>query len=295
MEKDKDQGLLLTIIILTAILSVMLRLIYQAKLEQTSLLFIGIPTLLALLVAKTPPSTNTSTIGITFRVITLFLLIAGILLGEGIACILVAAPLFYGIAAILIGISKLFNDKTKDPNTLDVSLIIPMALLLAQIPSHQSPPIEQISSHIIIDGQHSLAALGRTPILDDDLPLFFKLGFPVPVSIDGNGLAVGDIRKTTFRSTTKGLGDLVLKVIQSTPSKVIFQVISDHSHIAHWLTWKTITVSCLPQNDHQTRISWTSTYTCDLNPRWYFAPLERYAVGLANTHLLDAYFGPVNK
>ena len=108
-EKESEQRMLIWVIILVAILSISLRLIYFVQLEQTSLLFIGIPTLLAILVAKIPISNSSSPIGIAFKVITLFLLIAGILLGEGIGCILVAAPLFYGVAAIIIGIAAIFK------------------------------------------------------------------------------------------------------------------------------------------------------------------------------------------
>lgn len=85
MNKHK-KNLAIVVIILT-IVSFVFRLINEAKLEQTTILFIGIPALITLLLIRYT-DTPKSIIGITFKTITLFLLISSIFLGEGTVCII---------------------------------------------------------------------------------------------------------------------------------------------------------------------------------------------------------------
>ena len=81
------KGNLYIIILAVAIASAVFRLINENSLEQTSLLFIGIPTLITLLVVKYAKKPK-SAYGIVFLTITIFLLISGIFLGEGFICII---------------------------------------------------------------------------------------------------------------------------------------------------------------------------------------------------------------
>ena len=86
----------IALIIAIAVSSIAYRLIVRGHLEQTALLFIGIPTLLGILTAlSSPPKTAT---GATVRVTVLALLLSGPLLGEGFICILMATPLFLLVA-----------------------------------------------------------------------------------------------------------------------------------------------------------------------------------------------------
>lgn len=53
------------------------------------------------------------------------------------------------------------------------------------------------------------------------------------------------------------------------------------------------TVIQLPplQRGGQTRVTVTLKFWRELDPAWYFSPLERYAVGLTGDYLIGAYFG----
>lgn len=73
------------------------RMLMWGGLEHTSLVFIGIPILLSVIVALSPsPRSATGTI---LKVVTLSLLIAWIAFAEAFVCILFAAPLFFLIGA----------------------------------------------------------------------------------------------------------------------------------------------------------------------------------------------------
>ena len=77
-----------------------------------------------------------------------------------------------------------------------------------------------------------------------------------------------------------------------------FRVLSDTSHISHWLTWQEAEVSWSPHAvgsdgaSPQTDVRWTLRYERRLDPAWYFAPWERYAVSCAADHLIDTLATP---
>ena len=64
----------------------------------------------------------------------------------------------------------------------------------------------------------------------------------------------------------------------------------DESHIAHWLTWQTATVSWQKKSKDVVEVQWKLNYQRNLDPYWYFAPLERYGVRLAAEHLMKSFF-----
>ena len=66
-----------------------------------------------------------------FYVVSMFLLLCAVLLGEGFICILMMAPLFYGVGAIIIAIRNILVKKNKQ--NLNAFILIPVLLLTSQI------------------------------------------------------------------------------------------------------------------------------------------------------------------
>ena len=288
-QENRAKSALYLVIGIVFAASVGLRIISNNNFEQTSLLFIGLPTLIALLIVRYIDKPS-SAYGIAFKAITLFLLIAGIAFGEGIICIIMAAPLFYGVTFLLIAIFKFFQKDEEEDNILHISLLIPIALLIGQAGDFNEIPMTEtvVTSKTVSNA--SIDNLNRNPDFELDLPMFFQSGFPKPLSFEGDGLTIGDTREIKFESTTKGIGSLVLEVQKIDETSIIFGIQSDNSHIAHWLTWKKIEVSIKPLNETESIVTWTSHYSCDLAPHWYFGRMERFAVDLSNKHLIGSFF-----
>jgi hypothetical protein len=96
----QSQWNLIILILAVAAGSVTHRLVLFKKLEQTSMLFIGIPLLIAAILEMTPKSKTA--MGGILKGITIVLLLSGPLLGEGFICILMASPIFH-LVGIVIG------------------------------------------------------------------------------------------------------------------------------------------------------------------------------------------------
>ena len=290
-EKTSDtlsKNSLYLIIGVLVITSIAFRLIGNRGLEQTSVLFVGLPALITLLMVKYSNTPKTA-YGLVFKVITIFLLMSSILLGEGIVCILMAAPIFYGLAAIIVFLSEYSKKKNKEK--LFSLLIIPLIVVIAQpFDINVEPEIQTVETYVAVPDGVAFDAFNTNPDFLQDYPDFFKVGFPKPIKIAGNGTNIGDKRNIQFESKTKGIGTLSLEIIHRSDSKIVFNPIHDNTHINHWLTWNKITVEIIKGETNGTKIKWTSQYQCDLGPSWYFEPLEATAIEIMNKHLINAYF-----
>lgn len=276
------------IVVVLIIASFAFRLLNDWKIEQTSILFVGIPALMAVLLIKYH-DTPKSAYGVVFKTITLFLLMSAILLGEGLVCIIFMAPIFYAVGGICVALVEYLKKRNK--SKLNAYVLIPVLLIISQgYEINNQPKINSVETSIQVNGVKSLERFKSTPNFLKNLPNFFKIGFPEPISITGNGLNIGDIRKIEFESKTKGIGALVLKIKSKEKNTLTFEIIEDRTHINHWLTWKEIEVEIINNGNNTSTITWTTHFTCDLGPSWYFNPIESYGVEVMNRHLINSYF-----
>jgi hypothetical protein len=87
-------------------------------------------------------------------------------------------------------------------------------------------------------------------------------------------------------------GDLVLELEETRPGFVRWRAVSDSSHMTHFLTWREAVVQWEAIDAQTTKVTWTLRYRRDLDPSFYFGPMERYAVQLAAGYLIDAVATP---
>ena len=278
---------LVLVIAALAVTSFFYRLLVMQKLEQTSALFIGIPTVLAFIVAFTPSAKSVT--GGIMKAMTLGLLMSGILLGEGFICILMAAPLFYLVGAVvglIISTSQKKNRTTM--NCVALLFLLPMALegttKWSSFVRDESVAAEEI---VNAPEQDVVAALAKSPRVDGKLAPFLTLRFPRPTWARGEGLQPGDIRIIHFAGGEGHPGELLLRVRERQANSVTFEAVSDGSKIAHWLDWRYARVNWAPLDARHTRVRWELGYRRDLDPAWYFGPWERYAVRLAARYLIE--------
>jgi hypothetical protein len=271
------------------------RILVLKRLEQSALLFVGIPALLAVVIACTPKAKTL--VGGTMKATTLFLLLSAPLLGEGFICILMAAPLFYavagGIAAIITAVQT--SDKNRKQNMLPCLALIgilPMALEGSR-PALSFNREEAVTARRVVSAtpEEVESALSQSPRTNLSIPFFFK-SFPRPTEAHGKGLKPGDLRSIHFAGGEGRPGDVVLRVVESEPGHARFGAVSDQSKIAHWLAWEYADVRWQAVDATHTQVQWTLGYRRLLDPAWYFRPWERYAVRTSADYLIRANATP---
>jgi len=274
----------------------MYRILVLHRLEQTALLFVGIPAVLAFIVACTPRA-KTVTGGI-LKATTLGLLLSGPLLGEGFICILMAAPIFFGVAMLIAGLVLLVrkeDNKSKKTLFSCVALIglLPMGLEGTH-PSFSFNREEAVTARRVVNATPLEVenTLRQSPRIDLPLPFYLRLGFPHPAEAHGSGLRPGDLRTVHFTGGEGHPGDVVLKVVEAGPNYARFIVVSDKTKVSHWLDLKSAEIRWTLAADGHTQVEWTLRYCRLLDPAWYFRPWERYAVTLAADYLIEANAAP---
>lgn len=275
-----------------AAIGILYRLLVFGHMEQTALMFTGLPLVLAILVSLIPPSKTVT--GMIMKGITLFLLMLGILLVEGFICILMASPLFYAIGFIV----GIFADRAraqKDVNNRFRIILIPALALMSLegITGALSFPRDElviISREVPMPINEARTHLAKGPDFDlKELPPFLKLGFPMPETIEGTGIQTGDTWRIHFAGGEGEPGDLVATVVENSANHIRVTRTSDTSHIAHWLDWQEADWKLEPTSTGTT-VTLTIRYRRLLDPAWYFKPIERYGVRKAGDYFIDQTF-----
>lgn len=290
---------LLLAAVLLALFAAMLgyRILMAGELEETALFYVGLPAAIALLV--TFEARPRSAVGVALCVTTIGLALAGPLLNEGLVCLLLAAPLFYGVAA-LIG-AAVARSRTSGYSAL---LLLPLVAITSLegvgeaslLPRDNTGHAEQA---VAASPAEVRSALATPPSYDDPESLFLAtVPFPVPVQAIGTGLAVGDARTVQFTPRQSlGIGaepqeqsmqlTVVERDITATSGQVVFAVTED-STLARWLDLHTAEVTW-QETVNGTRLAWELHYSRTYDPSWYFDPLQRYAMNQAADYLVDTF------
>jgi len=277
--------------------SVMYRYLMHEHYGHSAAMFIGIPAVLAILLALTPKA-KTATGGIV-KGITLGLLVIAPLLGEGYLCILMAAPIFYAVGLVVGVPVDLARRRERGKETLSciVLLLIPMCLegVVPQFTVNRAQTV--VATKIVNAPAASVEQVLRTsPRIDTTLPRFLRIGFPRPLKAQGQGLERGDQRAILF-SGAEGdpAGYLVMRVAERRPGYVRFETISDGSKLTQWIRWDSSEVEWTPTDATHTLVTWHIHFERQLDPAWYFTPWERAAVCEAAKYLIDANATPARQ
>jgi hypothetical protein len=281
------------IILAVAFASLFYRVVVSHKMEQTALLFIGVPTALAVLVAMTPRA-KTVTGGI-LKAMTIALLMVAPLAGEGFICILMASPLFFVVGVAIGKLIDLARSESKRTTITGMLLLAFLPMSFEGTSDRLSIPREEtvvVEREVAASAEDVQRAIAQPLNLDTRLPLFLQAGFPRPLAAEGEGLRVGDQRTIHFPGGDGMSGDLVLEVAEVGDGFVRFRFVSDESMIGRWLTWRSSEIRWTAVDEGHTQVKCTLSYRRDLDPAWYFGPWQRYGAGLAAEYLIEASATP---
>ncbi|MEV7807398.1 hypothetical protein AB0O28_31070 [Microbispora sp. NPDC088329] len=262
--------------------------LHAGRLEQTSLFYVGIPMAIAITVALT--ARPKSATGVAMATTTIGLALAGPLLGEGVVCLLMSAPLFF-LVAFIVGNAV---DYVRRHNRHAVAVVAPLllaALLEGATPFTSLPRDEEVTAVATATRDVDLeAALARPPAFGPITSPLLRLGFPRPLGAEGHGLAVGDTRTITF-TPRRSLGinapleprAMTLRVAERSPGRAVFRVERDTT-LARWMDLREAEFRWRGR-----RLEVAFRYRRTFDPGWYFGPLQRYAATQAAGYLAATF------
>jgi hypothetical protein len=273
--------------------------IFANQLQQTAALFVGIPTILAIVVVLcvSPRSAK----GVACKAVTVGLLVSFVFLGEGMLCILMSAPIFYGVAIGIGAASDAAHLRERSRtaySSLMLLMIVPMSLEgVTESLSFRRNETVTATRMVRASAAEIQRALLEPPRFDRAMPFTLRAGFPRPSSVrieDGAGRWIIRMRGGEMRldGMEPRAGDLILELEETRPGSVRWRAISDDSHMTHFLSWQSATVEWTPIDAQTTKVTWTLQYRRGLDPAWYFGPWERYVATVAAAYLIEAVATP---
>jgi hypothetical protein len=268
------------------------RIFINRGLGHSSAMFLGVPAVLAILLALTPKA-RTVTGGIV-KGITLALLIVAPFLGEGYLCILFASPLFY-LVGILVGVAVDTFRRNRGTTLTCIALALFPLCMEGVAPQLTWNRVESVAvTRVIPAPAHAVeASLSQSPRVGTALPHFLRIGFPRPLAAHGQGLSVRATRTIYFAGAEGDPpGDLVMRIAERRPGYARFERVSDDSKLTQWLRWDDSEVQWTRVDAGHTQVTWRIHFERQLDPAWYFAPWERVAVRAAAAYLIAANATP---
>jgi hypothetical protein len=300
------QKRLVGFVLVLAVTNIAYRLVYASGAQQTAALYVGVPTILAIGLALLPRS-NSAT-GALLKGSTLAMLIACVILPEGLLCLLFALPLVALIAVIVGGPIDWARTRNRREGPTLMAVALPLLVLsLEGVIGSPFDAGDSVTASIIVQASPAAVAqaLAKPPTFGADLPPFLTIGFNRPVGAVGSGIEVGDHRSIDFVGGTHddhplrlfGLtgersvdhhSQMYLTVVESGPGRVVFAIDHDMTMLARWVDLERAVVTWEAVDATTTRVSWSLEYERLLFPTAYFAPLQRYGMDQAAGYLLDA-------
>jgi len=221
------------------------------------------------------------------------------LLGDGFIRILMASPIFFAVGILIGIIINVARADYKRPTGTNVTCLVLLGAFAGMSFEGTSarllfPKEEQVVVTKRLEANPAAVedTLAASPVFDRALPPYLRLKFPRPVEAHGSGLNPGDRRTIHFAGGEGKPGDLEMQVAERSSGHVRFHAISDHSKVAHWMTWEDSDVSWREIAPGQTEVEWRIRFRRELSPAWYFGPWERYAMRLAAGYLIDTAATP---
>jgi hypothetical protein len=268
------------------------RLLMATGLGHTSLMFMGIPAVLAIVLVLAPAPRSAT--GSILRGMTLALLIVAPLLGEGYLCILFASPLFLVVGLVVGQIVDASRARRSATLGCIAILLLPISLegVAPQLTYNRAQSVEA-TQIVHASASQVQASLAQSPDITTALPRFLRIGFPRPLEARGSGLSVNSLRTIHFAGAEGDPpGDLVMRVAESKNGYVRFEAVSDASKLLQWVRWQNSEVMYWPVDPTHTRVTWRISFDRQLDPYWYFAPWEAFAVRRAANYLITANATP---
>lgn len=253
---------------------------------DSALIFVGLPLALVVAMAIAP---ITSAHGRVFQVTTICLLITAVLAHEGAICVLLAAPLVYGVAHGVTGLVKLINNHHRA-----YALVLPLILLSSVEGVDQDwrvHPVQEVEVVRVVGLDAAEVgrriAHGPSPAPMESLALK-TLGMPSPEHVHGNGIDPGARWTFAYHGSSHGPGgQTVFEVTRRGAGEVDFRIVEDTAITARWFDWRVASMRWTAIDDSHTSLRLVIRYERGLDPSWYFGPLNDFLLHEGGAHLMD--------
>jgi len=282
----------------------------QTAYSGTALMYLGLPWLVALLLALVPQldadeSAESSGQHPIFRGSLIVMLGSSFLLGEGFLCVLLFLPIYLFVVAVMIFIFGMIKRRERPDSKLQPIHLSPLLIgLLALEGTHPDLSFERAGSvtveHVTsLDRLQLWANVHQPMVLNHSSSSGLSKLFPQPYQIDIDSFELGEVHTVHYRYarwfwTNVHEGSLELKIDERSRNAISARVVENTSYLANYLDIQRIRLTFDGQPEEPTKVSIQIDYQRTLDPAWYFSPLITMALRdtasyLIQTHILQEH------
>lgn len=261
-------------------------LLTSTKLYHSALLYVLIPFVISVAITLFRPKHGSHSLWRRYfshmlTAITIFLS-TSIIFGEGFICILFFAPIYFFFVTIAY-IGRHFSKKNKKYSMALPALIFVMSMEgvtpSLSLPRNTYAEVKQTTNLSVEKIKKNLA---KEFTLDKERHWLLSI-FPMPYQIDAGTLNPGDVHtvytryhRWFFTNTHEGKAELLIEEVGANHVKT--RVLSDTSYFSTYLNGSGTEIQLEPNANGGTDITLKLNYRRNLDPAWYFHPLQKFGV-----------------
>jgi predicted nucleic acid-binding Zn ribbon protein len=282
---------LVTLLVIAWVSAVVYRYIQARQLVETYAMFVGIPLIIGVLCAYTLRPRNS--FGLVMKLTTVLICVVAPILGEGMICLLMAAPILYAVAALGYLLAAALDRWFNPPGGRGgVACLLLLPFLFAELTT--GPQGIRNGETLAVSDERFVAArperawhaLRHGELISPDVPLFLRLGFPLPTRLER--LPDGETRLNFDPRSAPRQGTNVIvsrRVTDEQRRRLSFFILEDGTGIARWLMFlqTRFEVEAVPGG---CRVRQTTIFRRRLQPGVYWRPLQCFAVSQMHDYAL---------
>ena len=288
------------ILLLVALALIGIALLRRSSLLSTALLYIGIPSTLAFAITLLRAPKPDQPWWHQYRELSLISLIvflaSSMVLSEGFICIAFFLPIYFLVISIVFLCHRFIVTRKRRSGKLMVSILPLLILVSAFEGTTESLSLERVSYTTAtrvanLTPDQVMRNLTRPIDLNKRRNWLLSV-FPMPYHFDAGSLNPGDIHRIHTRYhrwfvTNTHRGELHLQILEVTPTEVHTRIIHDTTFFSTYLTQIGTRISLNEIAPGQTEITLRFDYRRNLDPAWYFHPLQKYAMSQMAGFFID--------
>lgn len=245
------------------------------------ILFFGMPIVIGVPIGLLPNVRNA--IFGSLLMMVLFVIAVVVLKLEAALCVMLYLPLAFLVAATTSALVKWYrrNRDYKNPPRVHL-LLAPLLVFVVAIPIEQAAlGNDNVESEVrtvmelpytTLEVYHAIKSVDT---LDTDKSFLMHLGLPVPQKCILEREEPGAARVCYFEG-----GTIEERVTQLEPGKILAMDVTGYDLMGlHWLGFRKAIYTFEPTDFGGCRLTRITTYTSSLQPRFYWAPLEKLGIG----------------
>jgi hypothetical protein len=234
---------------------------------------------------------------IAFQYTTVVLCVISPLLGEGVICILMAAPIVYPITMVIAYVVGRSLDHRRGRMMMTILTALPFLYTGLMEDPGRPGELKRLTSTVVISASPAAvwnALEDMTWEIPDTRPGILRLGYPVPQKIVSQKSALGNERRIVFNT-----GTIVGRITHIDPEKNLTLALSytdTRGEFFHrWVDLSEMRFELRETAPGNTLLTHTAVYRRKLPLAFYFDPIERLTASVLENYLLTAFAGHVER